>query len=108
ELAHTTDGGRNWQRVPLDSFYDGPFYDAEVTPVAVRGDTIVAVASAPDGYLTRLIFALSTNGGRSWAMRPGPPGQTFGTNSPRAFNAVDADHWQVTNQNWLWTTSDGG
>ena len=107
-LLHTTDGGRTWQPVPVPTPKVVPGLPSGVDVGAVTPDAVIAIGSAPTGNLTQLFFDVSTDGGNTWTMRTGPTNRTFGTTEPRAFSAIDADHWQLSGLNWLWTTVDGG
>ena len=106
-LEHTTDGGRTWHAVTVPT---PPYHRSRgvfVTPTVTR-DAIVVYGSVPSGGRTRPFFDVSTDGGRTWATRAGPPNQRFGATEPGAFAVLDADHWQLATANRLWTTSDAG
>jgi len=107
-LLRTTDGGRTWQPVRVPTPKALPGLASGVDVGAVTPDAIIAIGSAPTGNLTHLFFDVSTDGGNRWTMRTGPTNRPFGTTEPRAFSAVDANHWQLSGLNWLWTTADGG
>jgi photosystem II stability/assembly factor-like uncharacterized protein len=106
-LLHTANGGRTWSEVPVPWPHRGTSGVA-LAPAAVRGNTIVALGSDIDGHLSRIFVDVSTDGGRTWSMRDGPPDTVFSSSEPVALGVTDADHWQLGGVSKLWTTSDGG
>jgi photosystem II stability/assembly factor-like uncharacterized protein len=106
EVAHTTDGGRTWTYISVPA--PGSATNVEVSPIAARGDVVVAVVWRPDGEIPQLLFDVSRDNGRSWTLRPVPGGDRYPVTTPTAFGVTDSDHWQLAFGSRLETTADGG
>jgi hypothetical protein len=106
KLATTSDGGRTWRDVdaPTTNFGD---YGARIEPVFADGNTVVAAGAVSTGDSEQPFFDVSTDGGRTWALRPGPNVAMPGS-EPNDFSAADADRWALGFQNHLYITDDGG
>ena len=68
-IAHTTDGGRHWQRLPADAPAQlGTTVDCSHAPCV----TNLRFASRSVGYLYGPALYMTTDGGLSWHLQPGP------------------------------------
>jgi photosystem II stability/assembly factor-like uncharacterized protein len=106
---HTTDGGATWSTADAPTPDLARGYLVGLGDTVVTPDAIVVSGSMSAGSVASLFFDVSIDGGRTWTMHSGrPPHEIVGTTEPQAFDAVDADHWQLAVSNALYTTADRG
>jgi photosystem II stability/assembly factor-like uncharacterized protein len=103
DLVTTTDSGATWQPVTLPAAPEGVF----LTKVVARGSFVIVWCGAVTGASTPTFFDVSTDGGRTWSRRLGPPRLDTTGVSPLGFSAADATHWRLL-AGALWITDDGG
>ena len=109
-LATTTDGGHTWRTVAVPTPH-GATQFAPVVPALVRGNVVITYGAWDTDTATQLrpFVDVSTDGGRTWSLRPGPEGVTVpGGTATRIFSAADADHWALGFRNHLYVTDNGG
>ena len=105
-LKTTDDAGITWHSVNVPT-KETRGNDTHVGLSFARGDVVVAQGGASTGNFEEPFFDVSTDSGRTWDLRPGPPVALQRT-GPNGFGGADADHWALGYGNHLYTTNDGG
>jgi len=108
-LYVTHDGGRSWQHQNVTGLPTTNQSSFQTTPPVFIGNTGLLPIRYSDANLRTVVFAISNDGGQTWAANLKSPGPAINVDTNGVY-IVDQQHaWMVDNNtNALFRTADGG